>query len=283
MMNMREMKRLFNKYLKLNKRIVDEQAIAVVPGLSMANQPINDVDIEEDYIYFCFTKFTKTMIAIETLLKNELNEDALILVRSNYECLVHAKSIVKTAELIDHFTSYKLGLIDQKRFQYAKTKKGGKNRRKILDVNDPSREIKYISNISEIASAAEETISYKHIYSYLCDLTHCNIVTSGYYREMCEYSYELANKRALWNVLKWSIYFNLKFYKALIEANIFNINKIENAVLRVLSSDQIKLIGFFDDEVKRITKELSSITDETLKDKLNEHILILEILKKEIG
>ncbi|HEY2419861.1 MAG TPA: hypothetical protein VGI04_00500 [Neobacillus sp.] len=41
MRNIKGKKRLFNKYLKLNKMIVDDQAIAPVPALSSAKQTIS--------------------------------------------------------------------------------------------------------------------------------------------------------------------------------------------------------------------------------------------------
>ncbi|REJ21193.1 MAG: hypothetical protein C6W54_18330 [Bacillaceae bacterium] len=56
-------KNFFKKYLKLNKRIVGEYSVAVVPPKRMAQIPVNDLNVEEDFIYFCFSKFTKSMIA----------------------------------------------------------------------------------------------------------------------------------------------------------------------------------------------------------------------------
>jgi hypothetical protein len=96
------LEKLFKKYLKLNKRIVDEYSVAVVPAKRMAQIPVNDLDVEEDFIYFCFTKFTKSMIAINELMSKELYEDALILTRSNYECFINAKSVIKTEGMIEH-------------------------------------------------------------------------------------------------------------------------------------------------------------------------------------
>ena len=64
MENINELQKLFEKYVTLNKLIVNNQAIAVVPGKRIANISVSDLDIEEDYIFFCFTKFTKTLISI---------------------------------------------------------------------------------------------------------------------------------------------------------------------------------------------------------------------------
>lgn len=278
--NIKTLKRLFNNYLNLNKVLVDQAAIAVVPARKTGNLPISDLDIEEDYIYYCFTKFTKTMIAIENLLKNELYEDALILVRSNYECLVNAKSIIKNDKMIDHLIDYKLGLLNQKKYDFVKSKKGNNIWGKISPIKDKSIEIAYISNISQIAEVAEEETSYKYIYSYLCDITHCNMVTSPYYREGIQYTYKLANDLVLFNVLLWSIYFNLKFYNTLIDSEILEIQELEDSVLDILISDQIKVLKFFEDEEKRIIKELNAISDEEEKIKCREYLVVLESLKR---
>ena len=64
------LKKLLNKYVELNKHIVNEYSIASVPAKRLANIPVNDLDIEEDFIYFCFTKNTKTLVAIQNLISN---------------------------------------------------------------------------------------------------------------------------------------------------------------------------------------------------------------------
>lgn len=46
------LKNLLVKLDCLNKDIVDQQSIVVVPARRQANLPVSDLDIEEDYIFF---------------------------------------------------------------------------------------------------------------------------------------------------------------------------------------------------------------------------------------
>lgn len=80
----------------------------------------------------------------------------------------------------------------------------------------------------------------------------------------------------LHNVLLWCLHFNLKFYKTLIDANIFDINNIGNAVIRVLISDTLKMVEIFENLVKSITKEIISIKDEDILKHLKENLSVFD-------
>lgn len=260
--------KVFKKYLELNKKIIDEYAIAVVPTKRLNNFPVNDLDIEEDFIFFCFTKFTKSLIAIQHLLLNELNEDALILTRSNFECLINAKSIVKNSEMINHLVEYKLGLINEKKYKK-------KPRSQIANVGDQET-FEYISSVWKIAEIANEETTYKFVYSFLCEVTHLNMLTSGYYREGTSYSYTLTSGIAKHNALLWNVYFNLKFYQVLIESEIIEDEKCNKLISTMLITGTILLKEVFEIEITRIRKD-SNNTEEQLK-----YIDILEQLIKNI-
>nr|WP_285842629.1 DUF5677 domain-containing protein [Ureibacillus chungkukjangi] len=266
----------------MNKQIIDQQAIAVVPSRKIANLPISDLDVEEDYIFFCFTKFTKTMLAIQKLIELELFEDALILTRSNYECFIHAKSVVKYNNMIDHLVEYKLGLINEKRYKYVENKKGRIVRNKIVDIAN-SKEFDFINQIKSIAIKANEKITYEYIYPYLCDITHCNLITSAYYRDGIKYSYDKVNEQAKFNVLLWNVYFNLKFYNTLIEAEIFEIDELEERVLDVLISDSLKLLKVFEQEEKKAIKQLDELTGSTERDSFMNYINVIKELKSNLS
>ncbi len=270
---------MYNSYVDLNKVIIDQQAIAVVPGKKVGRLPISDLDIEEDYIFFCLTKFTKTMISIQNLIKNDLYEDALILTRSNYECLIHAKAIVENNNMITHLVEYKFGLLNEKRYKFTKNNNGRINRSRIADIDNPNEEFNYIHSISSIANQANERVSYEHIYSYFCDITHCNFITSAYYRDGVNYSYEMVNDLALYNVLLWNVYFSIKFYITLIDAEIFEIEELEERVLDVLLSDPIKLLKVFEDEEKKVIQDINKLTDENAIKSLQDYLHKIKIIK----
>lgn len=273
---------MFKKYIDLNKLIVDEQAMAVVPAKRNDNIPVNDLDIEEDYIFFCFTKFTKSLLSIQHLVNLHLYEDALILTRSNYECLIHAKSVIKYGGMIDHLVEYKLGLRGEKRYKFAVNKKGWRVKNKIID-KGTLEEYEYIEQVRSIAKKAMETDTYDHIYSYLCEMTHCNFITSGYYRDGIIYSYELISEKALYNVLLWNVYFNLKFYNTLIEAEILEIEDLEELVQGVLITDPIKVCEIFEFEQKRIIKLFEEQPLDSEKESIEEYLEILNKLKSNLS
>lgn len=277
MKGINKLEKLFKKYLELNKRIVDEYSVAVVPAKRISGMPVSDLDVEEDFIYFCFTKFTKSMIAINELINKGLYEDALILSRSNYECFINAKAVIKTEGMIEHLVEYRLGLIDEKR--YKRLKNSNKNS-KIIKVDEPHEQIDYIGTVGGIADKAHESNSYKYIYSYLCDITHLNMITSAYYRDGSRYSYSLKSDIAYFNALLWSVYFCIKFYNTLLESEIIDHDEFNEFIASVLINDSIELQEVFEDEKNRIRNYL----DDAKEDKsLSKYIEFIDQLKKEIG
>ncbi|MED0708837.1 DUF5677 domain-containing protein [Aneurinibacillus aneurinilyticus] len=269
--NIKILKRMLKLYIELNKQIVDVQALAVVPAKRASNLPVNDLDIEEDFIFFCFSKFTKTILAIDKLIKSGFYEDALILTRSNYENFINSKAVVINPKMIDHLVEYKLGLINEKKYKFV-------NKRKSIIANiETNAEIQYINTISKIAKKSKEQDTYRIVYSYLCDITHCNIITSGYYRNGIQYSYELKNEIALYNALLWSVFLNIKFYNVLIVGEIFEYDELEEAVLGLLLNDNIKFVRIIEDEIKRFRKDTDADEEEK-----NEYERKLKIIMKSI-
>ncbi|PIC94627.1 hypothetical protein CSV69_15800 [Sporosarcina sp. P26b] len=270
---------MLNKYVALNKLIVDEQAMAIVPTLRKAKLPVNDLDVEEDFIFFCFTKFTKTLISIQCLIRQHLFEDSLILTRSNYECLINAKSVINDEDMVDHLVEYKLGITTGK-YTHPLTQKSKPIRNKLERSKDSTGSFEYFYQINTIAEKANETITYESLYSYLCEITHCNFLTSGYYRNGTNYSYKNESPSALLNVLLWNVFLNLKFFNTLIEAEIFDIPDLEEQVIGVLSSDVIKIIEIFEEEEKEINKSIEEETNEDNKAEMIDSLERISILKE---
>ena len=77
----------------------------------------------------------------------------------------------------------------------------------------------FTDRIREIAGLANELSSYDRVYKYLCDLTHCDINTIGYYQDHERYSYKGASREALTNSLLWNVYLNWKFYLIFVDGN----------------------------------------------------------------
>lgn len=269
---------MFNSNLRLNKKIIDDQAIAVVPGKTAGDLPINDLDIEEDYVWFCFAKFTKTCLAIQKLIKSDLCEDALILTRSNYETLIHAKAVINSRGAIEHLVEFKLGLEFGK---YIKTrKKAPPGYRIIADSADTSQTFQFTDSIWKIAELANESNSYERVYKYLCDLTHCDIDTIGYYQEGSRYTYTGSSQKALLNTLLWNVYINYKFYNVLMNGELLEISKLERKVDDAIIEHTQVLEEIFDMQIFKIQTYLTAIEDEEMKRKLEKYINDLKILKE---
>ncbi|HWP97154.1 MAG TPA: DUF5677 domain-containing protein [Syntrophomonadaceae bacterium] len=271
---------MFNSNLKLNKKIIDEQSIAVVPGKRAGDIPVNDSDVEEDYIWFCFAKFTKTCIAIQKLINSDLFEDALILTRSNYETFIHAKAVINSPGAIDHLVEFKLGLENGK---YQRTRQKGRGGYRIIaDSTDTTRTFQYTDRIWKIAELAYESNSYSRVYQYLCDLTHCDIDTIGYYQEGSRYSYKGSSKKALLNTLLWNVYMNNKFYEVLIDGEMFEINLDENKVANAIIEDSLTLKEIFDMQIFKVQTYITAIEDEEMKKELNNYVDDLNTLKDDL-
>ncbi|WP_221563171.1 DUF5677 domain-containing protein [Alkalihalobacillus sp. TS-13] len=273
----KKLQNLLTKYIELNKMIVDQQAIAVVLSKKVGNIPVSDLDYEEDFIFFCFTKFTKSMIAIETLIESDLYEDALNLTRSNYECLINAKAVTKSDDMLDQLIDYKLGLNGEKKYRHAFSKKGNPIYNKVVNIH--TLEEDNLINIKGIADKAEEEVSYNNVYSFLSEITHCNFLTSGYYREGIDYSYSMVNEIALVNTLLWNVYFNIKFYGLFIDEEVFDIEDLEKHVLSILLSDTLKVAKILEDEEKRVENEAKKLQDQDEIDQAKQYINRLVLLR----
>ena len=69
---------MFKANVRLNKAIIDQASSAVVPAKSAAGEPVEKLDAENDYIWFCFAKFTKTSIAIQKLYNVPVCQDTIL-------------------------------------------------------------------------------------------------------------------------------------------------------------------------------------------------------------
>lgn len=158
--------------------------------------------------------------------------------------------------MIDHLVEYKLGLVNEKRYKR-------KSRDKIISI-DGGVPIKYISSVWEVAKSANEESTYNFVYSFLCELTHLNMLTSGYYREGITYFYSLSSEISKYNVLLWNVFLNMKFYYTLIESEIIEDEECNESIAGMLINDSIKLQEVFETEIKRIQKE-TDMTEEFVK------------------
>lgn len=190
----------YNKLLSKGIEIIEEHGIAEVildlekHGRTSKKNSVND------FIFFCFTKSTKTMIAIKKLLKENMNIEALILVRSIYENYLYSQYIRKYPKEVYNIVDYSIGK------SYGKY---SRNKGKLFEVcnNNQIENYKEVS-IFKIASEVGEDKSYLGLYSYLSEFAHPNASLIGSY--INDYNFSVYKDGYKENALFLSIYCYLK-------------------------------------------------------------------------
>jgi hypothetical protein len=273
MEDIKELKILYSKFLKLCKQIIDKQSSAFIPlCIDSGLEPSHDY-IANDYIYFCFTKFTKTSLAIEKLCNAGFYEDALILTRSNYESYIYAKAVANDPDLIYQLVDFRLGLIGEKDFKWKDQRK-----RLIVSTSDPKEVHYYIDKVWTIAKSANEEFMYHMVYKYLCEITHCDFLTLGYYQDGETYTYKAKSLQAFVNVLTWNNYFNIKFLPILINNTYFDTNELISAVDNLVIEGCNTLSSLFEDEIVFLEFALAEVDDDPTE--LKKHIEDLKCLRE---
>ena len=74
------------------------------------NEDLAEAEVVHDFIYFCITKATRSLSALDLLLTNCFFEDAKILARSVYECYLNAAFANENPSRINELVSAKVGI-----------------------------------------------------------------------------------------------------------------------------------------------------------------------------
>lgn len=129
----------------------------------------------EDYILFCLTKNLKTLEAISVLLENHHGEDAMNLVRSNYENYLEVVCAKNSRENLLKTLRFREGLL-KGTHQF---KKGAivdlKTGERVVPLNRRDK-----ARLNPSFSANDEAI-YAYLYDHLSSFTHPDLRTAGYY------------------------------------------------------------------------------------------------------
>ncbi|MGG3854558.1 hypothetical protein ABET36_09095, partial [Caldifermentibacillus hisashii] len=75
-------------------------------------------------------------------------------------------------------------------------------------------------------------------------------------------------------------YFGLT--STLIDAEIFEIEELEERVLDILLSDPIKLLKVFEDEEKKVVQDINKFTDENSIKSLQDYLNKINIIKRSL-
>lgn len=141
-----------------------------------------------DFEYFTFTKSTKTLLSIRTLLKENRNEDVLILLRSIFENYLACRYFNENDELIDNFIFIPIGLANR---LYFFDSEGIIKDREKNEVDGKLVEPKEFK-------LGKDKDYYYDFYEYLCRYSHCNYgIINDYLDDNHRYTTERNNNPLL--------------------------------------------------------------------------------------
>lgn len=141
------------------------------------------INTYHDYIYYCFTKSTRSILASIKLSDSYLREDSLIILRTVYENYLRLAHTLNDPNKINEYVIQTVGL-STGLYSYKKRNNGTLNYKQIVD-SRTLEELSYGTSTSTMAkySFNSKDISvHNNIYHYLSEHTHPNMMASGNYR-----------------------------------------------------------------------------------------------------
>lgn len=159
-----ESNKLINKFILRGERFVCYACFQFGKLHAQINGKPNS-RFTDDFQYFVFTKSTKSLVSIRLLLKENKNEDVLIILRSMFEGYLASRFIVEEYDesLLNDFLFIPT-LISERIIIHNKD--GTKNRK--------GQQFKFEQrNPSELKLGKDKDYCYD-FYGYLCNYAHCN-------------------------------------------------------------------------------------------------------------
>lgn len=127
----------------------------------------------DDFQYFAFTKSTKTLISIRTLLKNNHNEDVLVLLRSVFESYISSRYISEKCcegdeefhiKNIDDFVFIPMLLNHRLLIYNNKDQLKGRN----------NETVTYTQKQPSALKLGKDSKYFTDLYEFFCNYAHCN-------------------------------------------------------------------------------------------------------------
>ncbi len=165
-----ELNKLINQFILRSKKFVEWSAFSYgAADLLRVSDPNNKFTY--DHEYFNFTKSTKTIISIRSLLKMGHNEDVLILVRSIFENYLSSRYLNENEEDFNELTLVNLKLFS-KEYVYNSTENVVRDRNGVLIAErlDPSK-----------FKLGDDKKYYSLFYDLLSSVGHSNFGISNFY------------------------------------------------------------------------------------------------------
>lgn len=147
-------------------------------------------EVVHDFVYFCITKATRSLRAIDILLTAGQFEDAKVLARSVYECYLNGAFARTNPSRIDELVSAKVGIYAGY-YQHPKSAKGSLQHHVMLHP-ETGQVIPYGVSLAEMARGTGQTSDAGYhdlFYSFLSEFAHVHMIASGSYRKNNDTAY----------------------------------------------------------------------------------------------
>jgi hypothetical protein len=168
-------------------KIIQKYGKVVVLQKRSKSQATDQNDLVHDYVFFCYTKGTRSLLAANILLTEGLFEDAKIVIRSVYECYINASFAFRNPDKIDDLIELRVGEYFGT-YTHPISKKGSIIRKKLI--HPITKEvIDFNTSVAKMASNTNKEWDAKvHplLYSFLSEFTHVHMIASGSYRNDTE-------------------------------------------------------------------------------------------------
>lgn len=164
--------KLINKFVLRGRKFIEYSCFQYGKyNYAITHEP--DASFIDDFQYFVFTKSTKSLESIRTLLKLGHTEDVFILARTMFEGYLASRYMEEmyTDDLVYDFI-FTPQLISQRKIIY------NNGEAKLRGTNEI---VSFLQrNPSDLKLGKDKKYFYE-LYDYLCDYAHCNFSTLYYY------------------------------------------------------------------------------------------------------
>jgi Family of unknown function (DUF5677) len=152
---------------------------------------IPNAELLHDYIYFCLSKATRSLLAIDLLLTESFTEDSKILARSAYECYLNGAFALANPGRIREIALAKIA-VHAGYLHHPKSGKGHIMSHKIIHPVT-NKIIPYGVSFYELSISTgikEDANVHAGLYQFLSEFVHVSMVASGSYRRKKDTKYD---------------------------------------------------------------------------------------------
>ncbi|WCT53836.1 DUF5677 domain-containing protein [Paenibacillus kyungheensis] len=268
----KKLDKIINKFVFESRKFVEYSSFPY--GL------LNDIKFQKktiqlvyDFEYFVFTKSLKTLISIKNLLKEDLNEDVFILVRSIFENYLSCRYLHENDDKIDQFIEHPLRIS----LAHYNVQQDGSI------VNRDKEIIGKQENPSKFKLGADKNYFY-NFYDLLSTYAHCNFgIVGNYLDENFNYTVTKVNDSLLVRMIVVFVFSKLFELIVTVDGEDFKDVRTEKNSYQLVK-DAIQLLESALDELKDYYNSSKNETNKYINKRMKELMKDMKkSLKEELG